>query len=199
MKHTISVLVENHFGVLARVAGLFSARGFNIDSLAVGETHDPSVSRMTIVAHGDERILEQVIKQLDKLVDVIKVEDITDDDMIDRELVLVKVNADASNRTEIMQIVNTFRAKIVDVNPKTMTIEVTGNESKIDAMLELLGHMGIRETARTGLIALSRRKELFVPDKDVAAADFSPAGDAASKPAAAKAGGSKKVKAGLKA
>ncbi len=163
MKHTISVLVENHFGVLTRVAGLFSARGFNIDSLAVGETHDPSISRMTIVVHGDDRIVEQIVKQLDKLIDVIKVEDLADEDLIDRELVLVKVNADAASRNDIMQIVNTFRAKVVDVNPQTITIEVTGGESKIDAMLELLGPFGIRETVRTGLVALSRRKELLAP------------------------------------
>ena len=164
-KHTISVLVENHFGVLARVAGLFSARGFNIDSLAVGETHDPTVSRMTIVATGDERILEQIIKQLSKLIDVITVEDLSKDEMIDRELVLVKVNADASTRNDVMQIVNTFRAKVVDVNPQSITIEVTGGESKIDAMLELLGPIGILETARTGLIALGRRKELSASPK----------------------------------
>ena len=108
MMHNISVLVENHFGVLARVAGLFSARGFNIDSLAVGETEDPAVSRMTIVVHGDERVLEQIMKQLDKLVDVIKVVDLKEDDMIDRELVLAKVLADVSTRSDIVQIVNTF-------------------------------------------------------------------------------------------
>lgn len=166
MKHTISVLVENHFGVLTRVAGLFSARGFNIDSLAVGETHDPSISRMTIVVHGDDRIVEQIIKQLDKLIDVIKVDDLSDDEIIDRELVLVKVNADGNARNEVTQIVNTFRAKIVDVNPQTLTIEVTGGESKIDAMIELLGPFGIRETVRTGLVALARRKELLVPAKE---------------------------------
>lgn len=160
MKHTIAVLVENHFGVLTRVAGLFSARGFNIDSLAVGETHDPSVSRMTIVVHGDDRIVEQIVKQLEKLIDVIKVEDISTDEIIDRELLLVKVSADATTRNDIMQIVNTFRAKIVDVNPQTLTIEVTGGESKVDAMLELLLPFGIRETVRTGLVALARRREL---------------------------------------
>ena len=166
MKHTISVLVENHFGVLAHVAGLFSARGFNIDSLAVGETHDTTVSRMTIVVHGDDRIVEQIIKQLNKLIDVIKVEDLTADEMIDRELVLIKVNADTKTRGEVMQIVNTFRGKIVDVNPQTITIEVTGGESKIDAMVELLTPIGIRETVRTGLIALARRKELTAPPKE---------------------------------
>lgn len=165
MKHTISVLVENHFGVLARVAGLFSARGFNIDSLAVGETHDATVSRMTIVVHGDDRIVEQIIKQLNKLIDVIRVEDLTDDEMIDRELVLVKVSADATTRNDVMQIVNTFRAKVVDVNPQSLTIEVTGGESKIDAMIELLSPFGITETVRTGLIALARRKEISAPPK----------------------------------
>lgn len=168
MKHTISVLVENHFGVLTRVAGLFSARGFNIDSLAVGETHDPTVSRMTIVVTGDDRIVEQIIKQLDKLIDVIKVDDLSGEDMIDRELILVKVNADAASRNDIMQIVNTFRAKVVDVNPQSLTIEVTGGEGKIDAMLELLSPFGILETVRTGTIALSRRKEILAPPKEPA-------------------------------
>lgn len=167
MKHTISVLVENHFGVLARVAGLFSARGFNIDSLAVGETHDPTVSRMTIVVHGDDRIVEQIIKQLNKLIDVIKVEDLGQDETIDRELVLVKIKADTATRNEVMQIVNTFRAKIVDVNPHSMAIEVTGGESKIDAMLELLAPFQILETVRTGLIALARRRTLEAPPKDL--------------------------------
>jgi acetolactate synthase I/III small subunit len=164
-KHTISVLVENHFGVLAKVAGLFSARGFNIDSLAVGETEDPSVSRMTIVVHGDDRVVDQIIKQLSKLIDVIRVEDLSDMDIIDRELVLMKVSASASTRADIMQIVGSFRAKIVDVNPASITVEVTGGESKIDAMLELFHPFGILEVARTGLIALARRKELAGPLK----------------------------------
>lgn len=168
MKRTISVLVENHFGVLAHVAGLFSARGFNIDSLAVGETHDPSVSRMTIVVSGDDRVVEQIMKQLNKLIDVIKVMDITEEESIERELVLAKVNAAASTRGDIMQIVNTFRAKIVDVNPKSLTIEVTGGESKVDAMLELLRPFGIREVVRTGVIAMSRTKELVAPSKQPA-------------------------------
>jgi len=160
MKHIISALVENHFGVLARVAGLFSARGFNIDSLAVGETHDPAVSRMTIVVHGDDRIIEQIMKQLDKLIDVIKVQDISQEEMIERELVLVKVNAPAHARAEIMQISNTFRAKVVDVSPESLTVEVTGNASKVDAMLELLRPFGITEVVRTGTVALSRKSAL---------------------------------------
>ncbi len=160
MKHTISVLVENHFGVLAHVAGLFSARGFNIDSLAVGETDDPTVSRMTIVAHGDDRVIEQINKQLNKLIDVIKVQDLTEEEKIARELVLAKVHATAANRSDILQIVNTFRAKVVDVNPRSITIEVTGNEEKVDAMLELLRPFGVKEVVRTGTIALSRKSEL---------------------------------------
>jgi acetolactate synthase-1/3 small subunit len=163
MKRTISVLVENHFGVLARVAGLFSARGYNIDSLTVGETEDPTVSRMTIVASGDERILEQIVKQLEKLIDTIKVVDITDEDIIDRELVMIKVSANATSRHDVMQIVNTFRAKILDVQAESLTVEVTGGEGKIDAMVELLKPYGILETVRTGIIALSRKIELRAP------------------------------------
>ncbi len=165
MKHTISVLVENQFGVLARVAGLFSARGFNIDSLAVGETEDPSVSRMTIMTHGDDRVIEQIRKQLDKLIDVIKVQDLTEEERIERDLVLVKVNADTGVRADLMQIVNTFRGKIVDVTPKSFTVEVTGNESKVDAMLELLRPFGLKEVVRTGTIAISRKTELQTDDK----------------------------------
>ncbi|MBI4971914.1 MAG: acetolactate synthase small subunit [Candidatus Omnitrophica bacterium] len=156
MQHVISVLVENHFGVLAHVSGLFSSRGFNIDSLAVGETDDPTISRMTIVAKGDDRILDQIMKQLDKLVDVVKVIDLTKDEMISRELALCKVSAPAPVRSDVIQVVNTFRGKIVDVNPKTITVEITGTESKIDAMLELLRPFGIREVVRTGLVAMSR-------------------------------------------
>jgi acetolactate synthase-1/3 small subunit len=163
MVHTLSVLVENHFGVLARVSGLFSARGFNIDSLAVGETEDATVSRMTIVVHGDDRVLEQIIKQLNKLVDVIKVVDLSADEKIERELVLVKVSSKGSARAEIMQIVNTFRAKVVDLNPNTVTVEVTGNKGKVDAMLELLRPLGVREVVRTGAVAISRISELKVP------------------------------------
>ena len=160
MRHIISVLVENHFGVLANVASLFSGRGYNIDSLAVGETQDATISRMTIVTHGEDQVIEQIIKQLDKLIDVIKVVDLREDEMIDRELVLCKVCATTDSRSDIMQIVNTFRAKIVDVSPHSLTIEVTGGEGKVDAMLELLKPFVILETARTGVIALSRKSEL---------------------------------------
>lgn len=168
MKHTISVLVENHFGVLARVANLFSARGFNIDSLAVGETQDPEVSRMTVIAQGDDKVVEQIMKQLNKLIDVICVEDLTNKDVIERELVMIKIGANAANRNDIMHVVNTFRAKIVDVNPESMTIEVTGSEGKIDAMLELLKPFDLREVVRTGQIAMARRGEFKAPPKSCA-------------------------------
>ncbi len=165
MTHIVSVLVENHFGVLARVSGLFSARGFNIDSLAVGETEDASTSRMTIVVRGDERVLDQIMKQLNKLVDVIRVTDLTKDEKIERELLLIKVTSTAVNRNEIMQIVNTFRGKVVDVSPRSMVVEVTGSKSKVDAMLELLRPFQIKEVVRTGTIALARQSELKTPSK----------------------------------
>jgi acetolactate synthase-1/3 small subunit len=156
MRHTISVLVENKFGVLVRIAGLFSGRGFNIDTLNVAPTQDETQSRMTIVVKGDEAVLEQIIKQLNKLVDVIKVQDFREGEYVDRELVLVKVGADAKTRPEIMQICDIFRAKIVDVAHKNLTIEITGTDSKVTAFLELMGPFGIRELTRTGKIAMSR-------------------------------------------
>lgn len=165
MKHTIACLVENHAGVLARIAGLFSARGFNIDSLAVGETTDPTISRMTIVARGDDKVLEQIIKQLNKVVDVIKVQDVTTEETIDRELILIKVNAATSKRSDIMQIASSFRAKIVDVSPEWLTMEVTGTTSKVDAMVELLQPFGIREVVRTGMISMARRTDLATSGK----------------------------------
>jgi len=155
-KHTISALVENHFGVLARVAGLFSSRGFNIDSLSVGETEDPSVSRITIVVKADDRILEQVTKQLNRLADVIKVIDLTVQDFVDRELVLIKVNTSKAARSEIMEIVHVFRGRIVDISPTTMTVEATGTEGKINAIIGMLRPFGIKEIARTGKVALLR-------------------------------------------
>lgn len=157
MKHTISVLVTNQPGVLARVAGLFSRRGFNIDSLAVGETEDPAYSRMTIVVRADERQLEQVTKQLFKLIDVLKVTDLTREDSVSRELALLKVNAaDSARRTEILQIVDIFRAKVVDVAENSLMIEITGDEGKVEGLIQLLRPYGIREMARTGTIALLR-------------------------------------------
>ena len=155
-KHTIAVQVENKFGVLSRVAGLFSARGYNIESLSVGETVDPVVSRMTIVVHGDEFVIEQVMKQLHKLIDVIKVTDLTDDGHVDRELVLVRVNAEPQHREEILRMADIFRAKVVDVTQVSFVLEVTGDEGKIDAFLELLRPMGIQEVVRTGKVAISR-------------------------------------------
>jgi acetolactate synthase-1/3 small subunit len=155
-KHTISVLVENKFGVLSRVAGLFSARGYNIESLSVGETLDPSVSRMTIVVTGDEFVIEQVMKQLHKLIDVIKVNDLTDESHVERELVLIRVNAEPQHRAEIMRTADIFRAKVVDVTPLSFVLEATGDEGKLEALLELLRPMGIREIVRTGKVAISR-------------------------------------------
>ncbi len=165
MKHTISVLVENRFGVLARISGLFSGRGFNIDSLSVGETEDPSISRITIVTHGDDVILEQIMKQLNKLIDVIKVNDLTQDEFIDRELALIKVHSDGGARSEIMQVVDIFRGKIVDVSPHSLTIEVTGTEDKVRGIMELLSEFGIKEVVRSGKIAISRDKKMPKPHK----------------------------------
>lgn len=156
MKHTISVLVENRFGVLARVAGLFSGRGYNIDSLCVGETVDPSISRMTIVTHGDDRVIEQIEKQLNRLIDVIRVNDLTQEDHVERELVLIKVKVENEKRRDVMEIANIFRAKVVDVNPKTLTLEITGDEEKINAIIELLKPYNIKELVRTGKIAITR-------------------------------------------
>lgn len=156
MTHTLTVLVENTPGILARVAGLFSRRGFNIESLAVGRSEDPGISRMTIVVEGDDQILEQVTKQLHKLVDVIKICDVTRDDFVDRELVMIKVNTESATRGEIMQLVDIFRSRIVDVGPKTLTIEVTGYESKINAFENSLRPFGILEMVRTGKVAMLR-------------------------------------------
>ena len=157
MKKIISVLVENRFGVLTHVSGLFSARGFNIDSLAVGETEDPTISRMTIVADGDEKTLEQVKKQLNRLIDVVKVIDLTDEDFVDRELVLVKVRINSKNRSEILQIADTFQAKIDDVKKDTAVIEVTGDQNKIKSFIEIMKPFGTTEIVRTGRIAMGRK------------------------------------------
>lgn len=156
MQHTISVLVENEFGVLSRVASLFSGRGFNIDSLTVAPTNEEGMSRMTIVTRGDENILEQITKQLNKLIDVIKVIDFTDGSGIEREMALIKVTAEDESRAEVLRIVDIFRAKIIDVTPKSYTIEATGNPLKIDAILELLRPLGLKELVRTGAVAIGR-------------------------------------------
>ena len=160
MRHTISVLVENKFGVLTRVAGLFSGRGYNIDSLNVAPTHDPTASRMTIVTRGDDATVDQIVKQLNKLADVMKVQDFREGEYVDRELVLVKVSVDSKTRAEVMQITDIFRAKIVDVQPKTLTIEATGNESKIDKFLDLMKTFGIVDLTRTGKVAMPRKQEV---------------------------------------
>lgn len=157
MRHTISVLVENKFGVLTRVAGLFSGRGYNIDTLNVGPTEDPHTSRMTIVTRGDDATLEQIVKQLEKLVDVLDVLDFREGEFIDRELVLVKVSVDSKSRAEVMQITDIFRAKIVDVQPKSLTIEITGNESKVEKFLGLMKTFGVLDLTRTGKVALPRK------------------------------------------
>lgn len=158
MRHTLSVLVENKFGVLTRIAGMFSGRGFNIDTLNVGPTRDPSRSRMTIVVMGDDAVLEQVTKQLNKLIDVIEIEDFRDNEFVDRELVLLRVKVDAQTRSEVMQICDIFRAKIIDVQTKNVAIEITGNESKIEKFLFLMEPFGISDLTRTGKVAVSRRE-----------------------------------------
>jgi acetolactate synthase-1/3 small subunit len=156
MRHTISVLVENKFGVLTRVAGLFSGRGYNIDSLNVAPTHDATLSRMTIVTRGDDATVEQICKQLDKLVDSVKVIDYSKTDYIDRELVLVKVSANGQNRAEICQMAELFRAKVVNVQADSLVIEITGSEGKINQFLTLLKDFGILDLTRTGVVALPR-------------------------------------------
>ena len=155
-KHTLVALVEDKPGVLNRIASLFRRRAFNIQSLAVGSSEHPGLSRMTAVVIGDSAQLEQVRKQLEKLINVVKVSDITEEDMVTRELALIKVKASASTRSEIMQIVDIFRANIVDVAPGSLTVEVTGDEDKVNSLLGLLRDFGIKEVSRTGRIALTR-------------------------------------------
>jgi len=164
MRHTISVLVENEFGVLSRVAGLFSGRGFNIESLCVAETLDPTVSRITLVTRGEDQVLEQIEKQLNKLVCVIKVTDFVDTEHVERELVLIKVTADERTRGELMGIVGIFRAKIIDVSPASYVVEITGSEDKVNALIELLKPIGIKEIVRTGKVAMFRGTRLLTVD-----------------------------------
>ncbi len=156
MRHTISVLVENKFGVLARIAGLFSGRGFNIDSLTVGPTQDETLSKMTIVTTGDDAVLEQIDKQLNKLVNVIKVTDLTASGFVARELMLIKVRAPGEMRNEVIQVANIFKASIVHVEHEALIIEVTGRSEKLDAFISLMEKFGIIELARTGRVALAR-------------------------------------------
>jgi acetolactate synthase-1/3 small subunit len=167
MRHTISVLVENEFGVLARVAGLFSVRGFNIESLSVAETLDTTVSRITLVTRGDDQVLEQIEKQLNKLICVIKVIDFTETEHVERELVLIKVAADERTRGELLSIVDIFRAKIIDVSRRSYIIELTGADEKVNALIELLQPIGIKEIVRTGKVAMFRGTRLLaVEGKD---------------------------------
>lgn len=160
MKHILGVLVENNPGVLSKVSGLFSRRGFNIESLAVGVTENPAISRMTIVVEGDSYIVEQVTKQLNKLIEVIKVENISQTSVV-RELALIKVNAVNSTRNEVMQIASVFRANIVDISKNYLTIEITGDDQKISALVEMLDEFGIKEMVRTGIIAMDRGDKMI--------------------------------------
>ncbi|MFH0992536.1 MAG: acetolactate synthase small subunit [bacterium] len=155
-QHTIAVLVENKHGAFIRVAGMFAAKAYNIDSLTVGATEERDISRMTIVTRGDDQVIEQITKQLNKLIDVIKVIDLTFDDFVERELALIKVHCTQSTRPEVMQIAEVFRAKVVDISPKTVTLEATGGKQKVDAIIKMLSPFGIREMARTGQVALKR-------------------------------------------
>jgi acetolactate synthase-1/3 small subunit len=156
MKHTISLLVENSPGTLARIAGQLNGRGFNIDSIAVGHAEESGTTRITLVTHGDDQIIEQITKQLNKIVDVIKVTDLTDSNFVNRELALLKIHALPEQRLEVMQVVDVFRGKIIDISPRSLTIEVTGIEDKIDAIIGMLRPFGIKEVARTGPVALKR-------------------------------------------
>jgi acetolactate synthase-1/3 small subunit len=157
-QHVVSALVENRAGTLSRVSGLFSRRGYNIDSLTVGETEDPSVSRMTIAVTGDDRVLEQIVKQLEKLADVIAVRELDPDSCNKREILLVKVAATEKARPQVIEMANIFRSRVIDVSPETITIEATGGKDKLDGLLLILRPFGILELARTGLVALERGK-----------------------------------------
>jgi acetolactate synthase I/III small subunit len=156
MRHIISIMVENKFGVLSRVSGLFSGRGYNIESISVGQTLDPTVSQMTIVTSGDDNIIEQITKQLNKLLDVIKVTDLTEFDHVEREMILVKVQPKLEHRAETLRVAEIFRGVIVDSSPKTYTIQVTGDDKKLEAMIDLLKPLGIKEVVRTGKVAIAR-------------------------------------------
>ncbi len=158
MIHTISVLVDNHFGVLARISGLFSARGYNIESLCVGVTEDSTISRMTVVVQGDDNVLQQIVNQLNKMVEVIQVLDLTQESFVERELVLIRAQADAKRRTELLEIANIFRAKVIDMSMDSVIVEVTGSEDKIGAFIDMIRPFGIHELARSGRLAMARSK-----------------------------------------
>jgi acetolactate synthase-1/3 small subunit len=159
MKHTISVLLQNKPGVLSRVTGLFSGRGFNIQSLCVAETLDPAVSCLTLVTSGPDHIIEQITKQLHKLIDVIKVVDISESDFVEREMALIRVKAESNTRAEVLRVIDIFRGKVVDVSPKSYAVEITGPQSKIKAVIDILKPIGIQEIVRTGTIAMARAKK----------------------------------------
>jgi acetolactate synthase-1/3 small subunit len=156
MRHTISLLVENKFGVLSRISGLFSGRGYNIESLSVGETLDPKLSQMTIVTSGDDQIIEQITKQLNKLIDVVKVTDMVEFDHVEREMVLLKISPRADRKVEALRLAEIFRGRVVDSSEKTFTIEITGDEDKIKAFINIMKPMGIKELVRTGKVAIMR-------------------------------------------
>jgi len=156
MKHTISVLVEHNFNALSRIVGLFSGRGYKIDSISFGSAEEPGVARLTLTTDGNEHIIEQITKQLNKIIDVRKVVDLTYEQFVERELTLIKVSAHPANRLEILQVVNVFRGNIIDIGPTTVTIEITGKEDKIVSALEMLKPFGLLEVSRTGSVALKR-------------------------------------------
>ncbi len=170
-RHLLSALVQNRPGVLAHVSGMFASRGFNIDSLAVGETEDPNLSRITVVVMGDDRHLEQVRKQLEKIVTVVKVHDISSEDYVERDLMLIKVQAPAAVRAEVQALVDIFRGRVVDVSPEILMIEVSGKEQKIEAFIEQVRPYGIHELARTGRIALVRGDRPMEADREVTMPD----------------------------
>lgn len=159
MKHTISVLLQNKPGVLSRVTGLFSGRGFNIESLSVNQTLEPEISCLTLVTKGDDSIVEQITKQLHKLIDVIKVTDMCEHEYVEREMVLIRVKAEAHTRAEVLRVIDIFRGKVVDVSPKSYAVEVTGNAGKIQAVIDILRPIGVQEIVRTGTIAMTRAKK----------------------------------------
>lgn len=170
-RHILTLLVENRIGVLARIAGLIASKGYNINSVSVGETMDNSLSRITLVVHGDEWVMEQVVKQLNRLIDVVKVVDLTEEDFVEREMILVRVNAETPNRAEILRIADIFRAKVVDVTHRSFTLEASGDEDKIQALLELLRPFGIQEFVRTGRIAIARASKAMPRKAERAAAN----------------------------
>lgn len=170
-RHILTLLVENRIGVLARIAGLIASKGYNINSVSVGETMDNSLSRITLVVHGDEWVMEQVVKQLNRLIDVVKVVDLTEEDFVEREMILVRVNAETPNRAEILRIADIFRAKVVDVTHRSFTLEASGDEDKMQALLELLRPFGIQEFVRTGRIAIARASKSMPRKAERAAAN----------------------------